>query len=499
MRFIRFYLGNVVYGLLCVFLPLLMCLWLSVLLAGCAKPYNNEQVVKEISLTQNLRNTIKGETSLPNPQKDTKGADKNNALDYAENLLFLINDNKLKSLIQIALTNNTNILTLTSVIAQARDSLGLANANMLPKLSFNMGHNFSSGNYNRYQINYTQNTINANLSLSWEIDLFGKLNSLRKSQKYQYLVAISNLEAAKVSLIGEVATNYYTLLKTHNARLRATQILTNNEKILSLSQEKYALGLLNIADLSTLSSTLSSAKSNLNSLKLQEEQTRNALLVLLNTVDSSILNDIVESAEIIEFSEAKIPIVQELPQEILLNRDDVKSSIATLNAQIMLKNAKKAALFPSISLGGSLGQILYSANGAGSLIWQITNSLTSPLLNRSTLTKDYKIQKQATKQAYYALENTLRTALGEIENALMQVNTSKDSLKAQAQHFAIAKEIIDTAYNSFTLGIQNEYTYLSQENTFLNALQSLDEAKFTQVNSIIVLYKAFGGNFSSPN
>ena len=210
MRFIRFYLGNVVYGLLCVFLPLLMCLWLSVLLAGCAKPYNNEQVVKEISLTQNLRNTIKGETSLPNPQKDTKGADKNNALDYAENLLFLINDNKLKSLIQIALTNNTNILTLTSVIAQARDSLGLANANMLPKLSFNMGHNFSSGNYNRYQINYTQNTINANLSLSWEIDLFGKLNSLRKSQKYQYLVAISNLEAAKVSLIGEVATNYYT-------------------------------------------------------------------------------------------------------------------------------------------------------------------------------------------------------------------------------------------------------------------------------------------------
>ena len=221
--------------------------------------------------------------------------------------------------------------------------------------------------------------------------------------------------------------------------------------------------------------------------------------MLLNTVDSSILNDIVESAEIIEFSEAKIPIVQELPQEILLNRDDVKSSIATLNAQIMLKNAKKAALFPSISLGGSLGQILYSANGAGSLIWQITNSLTSPLLNRSTLTKDYKIQKQATKQAYYALENTLRTALGEIENALMQVNTSKDSLKAQAQHFAIAKEIIDTAYNSFTLGIQNEYTYLSQENTFLNALQSLDEAKFTQVNSIIVLYKAFGGNFSSPN
>lgn len=473
---------------------------------ACAKPYNSERVGKEISLGENLRNTLKGEVALPhtNAKKDSTKQDastqkSDNGLDYVESLLFLINDNRLKSLLQTALQNNTNILTLTSQIAQARESLGLANANMLPKLSFNMGHNFSSGNYSRYQINYNQNTLNANLSLSLEIDLFGKLNSLRKSQKYQYLATISNLEAAKVSLIGEIATNYYTLIKTHNARLRAEQILQNNERILSLSREKYELGLLDISTLSPLVSSLSTAKSNLNALKLQEEQTRNALLVLLNSLDSAILDEIIQSEEVVEFSEAKIPIVSELPQEILLNREDVKSSIATLNAQIMLKDSKKAALFPTISLGGSLGQILYSTRGAGSLIWQITSSLTAPLLNRATLTKDYKIQKESTKQAYYALENTLRTALGEVENALTQVNTAKDSLKAQMQSFAISKELIDTAHNSYTLGMQNEDTYLSQENTFLNAYQSLDEAKFAQVNAIIVLYKAFGGKLTSPN
>ena len=257
--------------------------------------------------------------------------------------------------------------------------------------------------------------------------------------------------------------------------------------------------MLDISTLSPIVSSLSSAKSNLNALKLQEEQTRNALLVLLNSLDSAILDEIMQSEEVVEFSEAKIPIVTELPQEILLNREDVKSSIATLNAQIMLKDSKKAALFPTISLGGSLGQILYSARGAGSLIWQITSSLTAPLLNRATLTKDYKIQKESTKQAYYTLENTLRTALGEVENALTQVNTAKDSLKAQMQSFAISKELIDTAHNSYTLGMQNEDTYLSQENTFLNAYQSLDEAKFAQVNAIIVLYKAFGGKLTSPN
>lgn len=475
-------------------------------LGGCATPYTNERVTKEISLKENLRNSIKGELALPkspldsasNATKNSVKNSKNDEVDYLKNLLFFINDNRLKSLLETALQNNTNILTLTSQIAQSRESLGLANANMLPKLSFNMGHNFSSGNYSRYQINYNQNTVNANLSLSWEIDLFGKLNSLRKSQKYQYLAAFSNLESAKVILIGEVATNYYTLIKTHNARIRAAQILENNEKILFLSREKYALGLLDISTLSPLITALSSAKSNLNALKLQEEQTRNALLVLLNSVDSSVLDEIIQSEETIDFSEAKIPIVREFPQDILLNREDIKSSIATLNSQIMLGNSKKAALFPSISLGGSLGQILYSARGAGSLIWQITSSLTSPLLNRASLTKDYKIQKEATKQAYYALENTIRTALGEVENALMQVNTTKDSLKFQIQSFASSQELLESAQTSYKLGIQNEDTYLANENSFLNAYQSLDEAKFAQINSIIVLYKAFGGNLSAP-
>lgn len=466
-------------------------LWLvlgawCILLLGCQKPYETTKLPESISLNVTLSNTL---------QSDDKKRD--HGLSYTQSLLSLISDETLKELLEIALANNTDILTLTSQIAQARENLGLASANMLPQLGLNLGYNYSSGNYNRYQININQNTLNANLSLSWELDLFGKLNMLRKSKKFEYLAALSNLEAAKVSLIGEVATNFYTLQKVRNDILLNEQIVENNEKILKIAQAKYKLGLLDIATLSPLINTLASSKSSLNTLKLQEEQTKNALLVLLNTKDSTTITTLIGLQEAIILPDTTLPVIDDLPQEILLGREDIQASIANLNAQAMLKNSKKAALFPSISLGGSLGQILFSTRGVGDLIWNITGSLATPLLNRATLTKDYKIQKENLKQAFYTLENTVRVALGEIENAIKEVNTSKDSLQAQIVSLASSKELIETSQDQYDLGMLDEDVYLTNLNSYLNAKQSLNAAKYSQISSVIVLYKAFGGKLAA--
>ena len=177
----------------------------------------------------------------------------------------------------------------------------------------------------------------------------------------------------------------------------------------------------------------------------------------------------------------------------------MRASIASLNAQVMLKNSKKAALFPSINLGGNLGQILFSSRGVGDLIWNITGSLASPLINRSALTKDYKIQKESVKQAFYALESTLRTALGEIENAITEVNTAQSSLQAKEQVFSTSQEVWLAARTRYELGLLDESSYLTSYNAFLSACQSVDEARFARLSSVIVLYKALGGKLAEPS
>lgn len=476
-------------------------------LLSCSKPYTDEKVSESIALASSFSKQL--DSSL----ESTRDTDTPST--FAQSLLTLIDDESLRALLDMALANNTNILTLTSQIAQAREALGLASANMLPKLSINMGYNYSSGNYNRYQININQNTLNANLSLSWELDLFGKLNMLRKSKKYDYLATLSNLSVAQVSLIGEVASNYYAYKRITNAARLQEQMLNNYGRILDTLRHKHDLGLIDITILSDTIAALNAAKSAHSSLLLEQEKMKNALIVLLNTSDTQALtlllngNELESKAQSLESSldsatlsalsslpSIKLPSINTLPKDILLSRDDVRASIASLNAQVMLKNSKKAALFPSLSLGGNLGQILFSSRGVGDLIWNITGSLASPLINRSALTKDYKIQKESVKQAFYALESTLRTALGEIENAITEVNTAQSSLQAKEQVLSTSQEVWLAARTRYELGLLDESSYLTSYNALLSACQSVDEARFARLSSVIVLYKALGGKLA---
>lgn len=469
-------------------------------LCSCSKPYTDERVTDSISLPTTFSKQL--DSSL----ESTRDTDTPST--FAQSLLTLIDDESLRALLDMALANNTNILTLTSQIAQAREALGLASANMLPKLSINMGYNYSSGNYNRYQININQNTLNANLSLSWELDLFGKLNMLRKSKKYDYLATLSNLSVAQVSLIGEVASNYYAYKRITNAARLQEQMLDNYGRILDTLRHKHDLGLIDITILSDTIAALNAAKSTHSSLLLEQEKMKNALIVLLNTSDTQALTLLLNGSELESKAQSlessldsslpsiKLPSINALPKDILLSRDDVRASIASLNAQVMLKNSKKAALFPSINLGGNLGQILFSSRGVGDLIWNITGSLASPLINRSALTKDYKIQKESVKQAFYALESTLRTALGEIENAITQVNTAQSSLQAKEQVLSTSQEVWLAARTRYELGLLDESSYLTSYNALLSARQSVDEARFARLSSVIVLYKALGGKLA---
>ena len=132
----------------------------------------------------------------------------------------------------------------------------------------------------------------------------------------------------------------------------------------------------------------------------------------------------------------------------------------------------------------------------GDLIWNITGSLASPLINRSALTKDYKIQKESVKQALYALESTLRTALGEIENAITQVNTAQSSLQAKEQMLSTSQEVWLVAQSRYELGLLDEASYLTSYNALLSAQSSTDEAKFAQLAAAIMLYKALGGRLA---
>ena len=190
--------------------------------------------------------------------------------------------------------------------------------------------------------------------------------------------------------------------------------------------------------------------------------------------------------------------IEKMPSDILLSRPDIQASIYALHAQLYKQTNAKAARLPTISLSGSIGDILYStnANSIGSIVFQIANSITAPLLNRTSLKQNYLIQKELSNEAYYTLQNNVNIALGEVENALFDIQSKKNQLQNTQNMYDIGTKAYESNSTKNKRGLLDTNDFLSTENTYLNLQSQLHNAKINEILSLITLFKALGGNLA---
>ncbi|WP_394986331.1 TolC family protein, partial [uncultured Helicobacter sp.] len=397
--------------------------------------------------------------------------------------------------LDIALERNTNVLIMASRLNQAKSQVKINTASMFPSINGNIGTNYTDRRTQSQSllIRPGTNSTSANLSLSWELDLFGKLNALRQSSKKDQESAQANLQNAQITLLAEVSTLYFTLRdNAYNIALN-TQILENLHEIESIGRQQYQKGLIDINTYKSLKASLTTQQNTLESLHYDFEQNKNALLVLLD-INAEELQSSVQFLD----SPKDLPTiarfdVHSIPSEVLLERPDVRASMFAFHSQLYKVTNAKAARLPTISLNGSIGQILYSNIAANSLVFQIANSLATPLLNRVSLRENYKIQQELSKEAFYTLQNTINTALSEIENALFD----RDSKQRQVRNNKAVLEISEQAYQTdvaqWQHGVIDSSVFLTNKNAHLTTQTQYFSSQVSEILAVITLFKAFGG------
>lgn len=405
----------------------------------------------------------------------------------------LFDDMQLHKLLDIALERNTNVLIMASRLNQAKSQVKINTASMFPAINGNIGTNYTDRRTQSQSllIRPGTNSTSANLSLSWEVDLFGKLNALRQSSKKDQEVAQANLQNAQISLLAEVSILYFTLKDNAYAIMHNTQILENLREIDSISQQQYQKGLITLNAYKDIKAAFLTQQNTLESLHYTYEQNKNALLVLLDLTNLESPMQFLDSSNTLPHIATFD--VHSIPVDVLLERSDVQASIFALHSQLYKATNAKVAQLPSISLSGSIGQVLYSNIASNSLVFQIANSLATPLLNRTSLRENYKIQQELSKEAFYTLQNTINTALSEIENALFD----KDSKQRQVQNSKAVLEIGEQTYQTdnaqWQRGIIDANTFLNSTNTYLSTQTQYFTAQVNEIISVITLFKAFGG------
>lgn len=401
------------------------------------------------------------------------------------------NDEKLNELILSALANNSDLLIALNNLERARIQMNLSKIEFLPNSTL-------SGASTKNKANANENSSHSlSGSASWEIDLWGRVRNSARAGIASFKASQYDYENAKLSIITSVANTYFTLVSLQNQEQILKDSLASYEETLSYRKAEYESGNVDELVYSQAKASVDDAKSQLVSLQDSLISTRTALALLAGKDTSFILNgDLIQTTPGDEISAPTIP--SGLGADILERRPDVAAALKHLKAANAQIGVSIANFFPKISLTGVLG---YASPEFDRLIvneaknWSYGGSLVMPLLDFGRTYQNTKIAYKDQNASLLNYDKTLKTALGEVHDALKLRQNASEKLKASRNLRDSWQKVFMLTKARFKEGYSTHLEYLDAQRGLLSARLSYAKARLGIANAVVEVYKALGGGF----
>lgn len=419
----------------------------------------------------------------------------NNAIDSIINLKWweLFHDPVLDTLIATALRENKNLLVAASRIEQARANVKFNKADMGPKIGVQAGAGVSNQllglptdrNFENY---------NAAGTFNWELDFWGKFRRSTEAAKADMLASFYGKRAIEIALISEVATNYFQLLDFKTRLEISESTLALRDSTLEIIQARFDKGYTHIIDVNQAEIQKGITQASVPRFKRFVAFTEHNISLLLGKNMDSVVT-------FKDLKDYKIPdsIPTGIPSEILQRRPDILQTELMYKAQNARIGVAQAMRFPSISLTGLLG--LGSAdlsnlvsNGLG---WSAGASLLGPVFEWGKNARRVDIERELAKQYLYQYENTVLTALLEVDNSLVELSTYREELIANEMKMRAAKNASSLSRQRYYQGVTSYLEVIENQRQEFDASLAVSENYQALLSSYIGLYKSLGGGWIS--
>jgi NodT family efflux transporter outer membrane factor (OMF) lipoprotein len=343
-----------------------------------------------------------------------------------------------------------------------------------------------------------QNFYRAGFDATWEIDVFGGTRRAVEAADAGLQASVENRRATFVTLLGEVARNYIEFRGFQRRLAVAEANLKAQRDTLELTRVRFQAGLASDLDVAQAEAQISSTAAQIPVLESSLKRAAYNLDVLLAQEPGVLADELGPERPI-----PSLPpdVLIGLPSELLRRRPDIRRAERELAAATAQVGVAVADLFPRFSLTGDVGLQSVSAAdwfSGGSRFWAFGPTIRWPLFDAGRIRANIEIRNAQQEQAVYRYENTVLTALSEVEAAL--VNHSRE----QERYRFLADAV---AANRRALAMANEL-YLSGLNSFLNVLDAqrslyasendLAQSEASMAANLVALYKALGGGWETP-
>lgn len=394
-------------------------------------------------------------------------------------------DSHLQSLIETALSNNTNLLNAALNVKMVEDQL------MVAKLAFVPGFTFSpQGTLASWDGGKTSKTYSLPVTASWSIDLFGNLLNQKRSAQMALLATRDYQQVVQTKVISNVANMYYTLLmldKQLEVVNDMTKLTEETWKIMKIQKE---LGRVKETSVQSAEANYYSVQAQATDLKRQIRETENSLSLLLGQQAQSIQRGTFEGQSLpTKFSTG-------VSLQLLNNRPDVHYAEMSLAQCFYDVNTARSRFYPSISISGT-GAFTNSGGGGitnpGKWLLSAVSSLTQPIFAHGQIIAGLKVAKSKQEQAFNTWQNAVLSAGSEVSNALVLYNSSDEKSKLEEKQVASLKKNVEYNKMLFNDGSATYLEVITAQQSLLNAELSKVADDFYKMQAVVNLYYALGG------
>ncbi|MGF6188746.1 efflux transporter outer membrane subunit [Serratia sp. 509] len=395
-------------------------------------------------------------------------------------------DPQLSMLIGRALTSNNDLAIAGIQLQQARLAAGLTDTNLTPDVSVTGSANNSKNLRNNTTPTESYSTT---VSLSYELDLWGKLARAREQAQWQAEATEQDRQNTALTLIGNTA-QYYWQIANLNQKIKQQQAgLAIGQQTLALVQSRYASGAAGQLDLLQAQQSLINRENTYRTLQQQREENRNALAILFNRSPT----DRQAERSSLDINQ-DVPIAKLLPVEVIARRPDVKAAEGRLRAALAGSDVQRLSFYPSLSLAASLGS-------ASSIFSQwfsdpvrtLGANAALPFVQWNTVQLTIEKSDLDVKQAAIVFRSQVYNALADVDNAMSQRLSYQQQKINQQQNLQLSQQRLVLARSQYQAGAVSFQSLLDAEDDLLTIETNLSDLQYNYLNATMKLWLALGG------
>jgi outer membrane protein, multidrug efflux system len=407
----------------------------------------------------------------------------------------VFDDAGLQSLIREAVVNNLDLRAALARVDRARAHAGIAKSFLYPQVdasaAYTVRRNFEGSDDG--SDDDVHNGVVYDFQLSWEIDLFGRL---RRQHQAAVAVMLATEQARKgvlVTLVGDVATNYF-LLRERDAELAiARATLRVDDETVTYFQNRLNGGVSNRLEVDRISANRAVTAATIPDLERQIAETENTLSLLLGRVPGAIARDLIGSA-----APSPPPIPPGLPASLLERRPDVLQAEQLLVAANADVGVARALFFPALTLTGLLGAIsgdVATLLGGSGGVWQASPGLLQPIFTGGRLRRNLEAARATVDEAAAEYQKAALNAYREVADALIRIQKLAEARAQRELGVAALEDASTLARSRYESGLASYLEILTADQQLFVEQLRLAETRGAELRARADLYRALGGGW----